>query len=154
MTPQTSQPGAPSPTRTGSTIPNHPELTFHITVDDKPIGQFAECTGLAVEYDVTEYVEGGNNEFVHKLRGGVRYPNVTLKRGVTFEDALIKWFYETKAPDQRPTLTIKLLDSMSKPVRVFALSGALPVRWTGPTATSSSNNAATESLEIAHRGFV
>jgi phage tail-like protein len=130
------------------------ELTFKIEVQGKPIGRFAECTGLAVEYDVTEYAEGGNNEFVHKLRGRVRYPNVTLRRGLTDEDALLRWFYATASPGQRPTVTISVLDPMGKPVRHFALSAAQPVRWTGPSTVSESNRAASESLEVAHAGFV
>jgi phage tail-like protein len=129
------------------------ELVFRISVQDRDIGRFAECTGLAVEYDVTEYAEGGNNEFVHKLRGRLRYPNVTLKRGVTYEDELLRWFFTLQAPAANPALTITILDQETHPMRVFTLAGAQPVRWTGPTATAESNQAATESLEIAHRGF-
>jgi phage tail-like protein len=118
------------------------------------IGRFAECTGLAVSYDVMTYAEGGNNEFVHQLRGRVTYPNVTLKRGVTYEDGLLRWFYETHQPSQRPTLTIALLNQNGVTLRHFALAGALPVRWTGPNINAGSGSAATESLEIAHQGFV
>jgi phage tail-like protein len=129
------------------------ELLFKVSIQNRAIGRFAECTGLSVEYDVTDYAEGGNNEFVHKLRGRVRYPNVTLKRGVTYEDELLRWFFAVEAPTARPTLTITLLDQKASPIRVFSLAGAQPVKWTGPNATAQSNNPATESLEIAHRGF-
>jgi phage tail-like protein len=141
-------------TAAGSIKPALGELTFKIVVQGRTIGRFAECTGLSVEYDVTEYAEGGNNEFVHKLRGGVRYPNVTLRRGITDEDELLRWFYATENPAQRPTVTITLLDPLSAPVRHFALSAAQPIRWTGPSTTSESGKAASESLEIAHTGFV
>ena len=155
MTPQTAPPGAaPATTKTAADIETAGELGFLISVDDVDIGKFAECSGLGVEYDVTEYAEGGNNEFVHKLRGGVKYPNVTLRRGVTYEDDLLDWFYEVKVPDRRPTLIIKMLDRDGDVLREFALAGALPVRWTGPTITAESSKAATESLEIAHQGFV
>jgi phage tail-like protein len=130
------------------------ELNFSVKVQGRTVGRFAECSGLSVEYDVTDYVEGGNNVFVHKLRGGVRYPNVTLRRGVTEEDELLRWFYETGDPGERPTVTVFVLDPLGKSVRHFALSAAVPVRWTGPSVTSESSKAATESLEIAHEGFV
>jgi phage tail-like protein len=149
----TAAPGAGARNRTAAEVDPLGELIFKITVEDRAIGRFAECTGLAVEYDVTDYAEGGNNEFVHKLRGRVRYPNVTLKRGVTYEDELLRWFFTDAAPDARPTLTITIMDQAGAPVRIFALTAAQPVRWTGPSATAQSNNAATESLEIAHAGF-
>ena len=149
----TTPPSAGGGARTARPVDPLGELVYKISVQDRPIGRFAECTGLAVEYDVTDYAEGGNNEFVHKLRGRVRYPNVTLKRGITYEDELLKWFFAIEAPASRPTLTITLLDQASKPIRVFALTGAQPVRWTGPNATAGSNQTATEALEIAHRGF-
>jgi phage tail-like protein len=130
------------------------ELSFLIDVEGRALGRFAECTGLAVEYDVVDYNEGGNNEYVHRLRGRVRYPNVTLKRGVTSEDALLDWFFAVENDAQRPTVFVRLLDPLGKPVREFALAAALPVRWTGPTVNSGSSSAATESLEIAHLGFI
>jgi phage tail-like protein len=73
---------------------------------------------------------------------------------VTYEDALLKWFYAVEKPSQRPTLTIQLVDQLGTTIRHFALRAALPVRWTGPTAGGNGTAAATESLEIAHQGFV
>jgi phage tail-like protein len=139
---------------TGKIVDPLADLSFKIEIPGRSIGRFAECSGLSVEYDVTEYAEGGNNDFVHQLRGRVRYPNVTLKRGVTYEDALLKWFYAIEKPSERPTVTITLLNPLGATIRHFALRAALPVRWTGPAASSGTGGAATESLEIAHQGFV
>lgn len=153
-TPLTSDSQGTTP-RTGNIVDPLGELGFKVEIPGRTIGRFAECTGLAVEYDVMQYAEGGNNDFVHQLRGRVRYPNVTLRRGVTYEDALLKWFYAVEKPSQRPNLTIVLLDQKGNSVRHFALKAALPVRWTGPSATvHGGTEAATESLEIAHQGFV
>jgi phage tail-like protein len=153
-----------SPTTTngtpaGGTGPGAPvdplgELSFLIGIQGREIGRFAQCTGLGVEYDVLEYAEGGNNEYVHQLRGRVRYPNVVLGRGITHEDELLRWLFATEAPSQRPTVTITMNDPKGKPIRHFALAAALPVRWTGPTAQKGSAGAATETLEISHAGFV
>ena len=154
ITPQTTDTGA-RPPRTGHVVDPLGELGFKVEIPGRPIGRFAECAGLAVEYDVMEYAEGGNNDYLHHLRGRVRYPNVVLRRGVTFEDALLKWFYEVSTPSQRPNLTITLLNTKGDTIRHFALKSALPVRWTGPTATMKGTaETATESREIAHEGFV
>jgi phage tail-like protein len=154
ITPQTTDTGARAP-RTGHVVDPLGELAFKVDIPGRAIGRFAECTGLAVEYDVMEYAEGGNNDYVHHLRGRVRYPNVVLRRGVTFEDALLRWFYAVEKPSQRPNLTITLLSPKGDTIRHFALKAALPVKWTGPIATmKGAPEAATESLEIAHQGFV
>ena len=63
------------------------------------------------------------------------------------------WLFPAETPRPRPTVTITINDPTGKPVRHFALSEALPVRWTGPSAEMTSA-AATESLEISHAGFV
>ena len=142
---------APAPGRGVDTLG---DLSFTVKIPGREIGQFAECSGLAVEYDMLEYVEGGNNLYTHRLRGGAKYPNVTLRRGVTFEDGLMQWFYATEQPASRPTVTITMLDAFGKAVRYWALGQAQPVKWTGPDGKAGGNAAATESLEISHIGFV
>jgi phage tail-like protein len=145
-----------TPAGAGPGVPVDPlgELSFLIEIQGREIGRFAQCTGLGVEFDVLEYAEGGNNEYVHQLRGRVRYPNVVLGRGVTHEDELLRWLFTAEAPTKRPTVTITMQDASGKPVRHFALAAALPVRWTGPSAAMGSMSAATESLEISHAGLV
>jgi phage tail-like protein len=131
------------------------ELRFQVLIDKAVIGAFAECSGLSVEYDVLEYQEGGEQRFVHKLRGGLKYPNLVLKRGVTYEDALVKWFFDRSDREKgRGTVTLKLLGDDGKQVRSWSFASAFPVKWSGPSFSAKSTNVATETLEIAHQGFV
>jgi len=127
-------------TPTGSTAETLPDLTFLVEISGVTIGQFSECTGLSVEYEVMEYAEGGNNDFIHRLRGRARYPTISLRRGVTSQDALLKWFFDGPQADQ---LTIKLLDE-----------APFPIKWSGPDMAAGSNGTAMESLEIGHNGMV
>ena len=153
MSPSTTS--GPSPSAApGVSIDTLGDLTFLVEIPGRQIGQFSECSGLGVEYDVVEYVEGGNNIYTHRLRGHAKYPNVTLRRGVTFEEGLMRWFYATEQPSQRPTVTIRLLDAKGATVRYWALGQAQPVKWTGPDGKAGGNGAASESLEISHIGFV
>jgi len=117
------------------------------------IGRFAECGGLSVEYDILPYEEGGQNAFVHKLRGRAKHPNLTLKRGVTNENALMAWFFACKDRAKRKDITLTMLGPDGQPVRQWGFAGAYPSKWTGPTFNAGSNNVATESLEIVHQGF-
>ena len=79
-----------------------------------------------------DYEEGGENGFVHKLRGRLKYPNLMLKRGVTHEEALLKWLFEPEGRESG-TVTVALLGPDAKPVRRWAFAGAFPVKWQGPT---------------------
>jgi phage tail-like protein len=154
VTPPATTTGGATGAAPGTAVDTLVDLVFLVEIQGRRIGQFAECSGLAVEYDMTEYVEGGNNLFTHRFRGHAKYPNVTLRRGVTFEDELLRWFYTWEQRDARPTVTITLLDHTGKRVRYWALDAAQPVKWTGPDGKAGGNGAATESLEIGHEGFL
>jgi phage tail-like protein len=123
---------------------------------DTYLGTFLEISGMSVEYEVHEYPEGGLNSFVHKLRGRMKQGNLTLKSGVTNQQALLQWVLGT---DTSPLgsagqdLRIVFVTADGKPLRSFGFAQALPVRWTGPNASVGANQAATESLEIVHQGI-
>lgn len=141
-------------TSPGSTLPDPVgELRFKIELEGITIGHFAECSGLTVEYELFPYQEGGENRFTHQLRGRMKYPNLVLKRGVTHEDALLKWFFEATERNKRGFVKLTLLGEDVKPVREWSFAGAFPVKWQGPTLNAKSNSVATETLEIAHQGF-
>lgn len=143
--------GQSTPTATGSIPDPLPDLTFLVEISGVTIGQFCECTGLSVEYDVMEYEEGGNNDFVHRLRGRARYPTISLRRGVTSQDALLNWFFDSPQAD---SLTITLMDETASPIRTFGFASPFPIRWSGPDVSAGSNGTAMESLEIGHNGMV
>ena len=133
------------------------ELRFQVLIGGVIVGQFAECSGLSLEYDMFEYQEGGQLGFVHKFRGALKYPNLVLKRGVTYEDALLKWFLdrtsESAAREQRGDVTLNLLGDDGKQVRSWSFYAAFPVKWSGPSFNAKSTNVAMETLEIAHMGL-
>ena len=120
--------------------------------DIDEIGVFMHCSGLEVEFDIYEYQEGGNNDFVHRLPGTMRYPNLVLSRGLTNEVALLKWFWATltKAECKEVTLTLSYGQA---PPRSWTFGDAFPVRWTGPQMDSNAADVPTETLEIAHSGL-
>jgi phage tail-like protein len=138
----------------GSSMPDPvAELRFKVDVQGISIGRFSECTGIAVEVEMKDYNEGGSNEFVHKLPTRIKYPNIVLKRGVTHEDALLKWFWDSRNAVQRKEMTITLLGPGASTVRTWAFMNAYPVKWTGPNLKAGSNAIATETLEVVHNGL-
>ena len=140
-----------------ATLPNRPdpvgELRFKVELPGVNLGRFRECSGLAAEIEVKDYNEGGVNDRVHKLPTRMKYPNLVLKRGVTYEDALLKWLYKTQAEAQRIAITVSLMGPDGQPVRSWSFADAFPIKWTGPTLNAGSNQVATETLEIVHAGL-
>jgi phage tail-like protein len=129
------------------------ELRFLVDLGKGKIGRFRECTGLAAEIEVKDYNEGGVNDRVHKLPTRMKYPNLVLKRGVTYEDALLKWLWKTQHETQRIAITVSLVGPDGHPVRSWSFADAFPIKWTGPNFNAASNQVATETLEIVHGGL-
>lgn len=134
--------------------------TFLVEVDGMNIGRFSEVSGLQVEVEVETYNEGGVNGFVHHLPGRMVWPNLVLKRGVTWDDNLLVWFHQTTG-DQfanegkvvRTSAAVTMISSTGKRLRSWDLVDAVPVRWTGPTFAASAEEQPVEELEVAHHGF-
>jgi phage tail-like protein len=132
----------------------NPTCYFLLRVPDiDTIGHFTQCSGLEMEFEVLEYAEGGNNEQVYRLPGHVRYPNLVLTRGLTDQDALHKWLWDTQTEPKLKEITVQYMDSTKKVLRTWTFADAFPVRWHGPTFAASSSDLATEVLEIAHAGM-
>jgi phage tail-like protein len=132
------------------------ELRFQVDIADINIGYFSECSGIAAEYEILEYQPGGAPSPV-KLRGAIKFPNLVLKRGVTDEDALLKWFHQVQS-GKRSDLTLTLLspaggEAGRRPVQHWIFQEAFPIKWQGPTLNAASNSVATETLEVGHAGI-
>lgn len=120
------------------------------------VGIFRSLSGLEVSYEVLEYAEGGNNDFVHHLPGRVRYPNLTLSWGMTVDPLLQKWFFQTHVQADLQEIVVTLhdrRDDLTNGSRRFVFADAFPVRWSGPAPVSDSPDSWSETLEIAHSGL-
>jgi phage tail-like protein len=126
---------------------------FKVSVPGLTIGTFRECSGLSMEFDVFEWAEGGNNEFVHHLPGRMRYPYLTLSSGMTDDLAMQTWFWKTREQAELKEVTIELQTQDGKTKRAWTFADAFPVRWTGPGIAADATAMSIESLEIAHSGL-
>jgi phage tail-like protein len=119
---------------------------------DIQVGYFTQVQGLSAQVDVLEYPEGGRNDYVHKLPTRIKHTNLTLKRGLTTEGALLAWFQKTVVQAQPAEMSLTFYDPAGAKVRAWSFAGAYPVKWTGPDANAAGNDVMTETLEIAHQG--
>lgn len=136
---------------------SYPLPVFHFEVDWGGVRLgFTEVTGLTQETQVIEYRDGANRQYnVTKMPGMPKFGNITMKRGVVKGDADFKTWYETIALNtaERRTLTIKLLDEQHNPAVTWRVQNAFPVKLEGPGLKSTGNEAAIETLEVAHEGL-
>ena len=59
-------------------------LRFQVHVEDiGDLGDWQKCEGLAVEYDIFEYKEGGENGYVHRFPGRAKHQNIKLTRPIS-----------------------------------------------------------------------
>ena len=117
-------------------------------------GYFASVTGFSSQMDVLEYPEGGQNTFVHRLPTRVKQGNITLKRGVISDTALLDWYQKTVVQAQSASLQVTLLHNETmKPIRMWNFVDAFPVKWTGGDLSAASTEFLTETLEVAHSGM-
>src|SRR5918999_210895 len=129
--------------------------TFEVSIPDvSAVGVFRDCQGLEMSFEVYTYREGGNNDIVHQFPSRASYPNLVLSRGVTDEDALLRWLWQTRTKAERKEVIITLHDWSQKTKRSWSFADAFPVRWTGPVLSAAATDLATESLEIAHSGLL
>ena len=117
-------------------------------------GGFSECSGLDSSREMEEYKEGGLNDRVRKFPTRTAWSNIVLKRGVSLNDDLWKWHYDyISGKGKRRDGIIVLDDERHRAVKVWHFSRGIPVKWTGPPFSAKANEAAIESLEIAHEGL-
>lgn len=131
-------------------------LRFTVTIDGhSSLGNWTKCEGLTVEYDVHEYSEGGLNGFVHRLPGRAKYQNIKLTRPIDASSAAVAgWVASVQAMGNRVTAQIAVVDPEGTPITFWNLMDVFPVRWTGPNLDVDTAQVATESLELAHNGFL
>ena len=97
---------------------DRPYAQFNFLVDlgtgvtEGPQAGFRECSQIGMSVDVIEYRNGNEKENgVRKLSGLVRYPDVTLKRGIIGSLDLYLWLDQIRNGDEAAyrTVTVRLL---------------------------------------------
>jgi phage tail-like protein len=136
---------------------DNPYLNFNFVVDlgaGDELG-FSEVEAPTGEIEVIEYREGADRvNTARKLPGLAKYPNVTLKRGITGRTDLFEWWKSVRDGQvMRRNVTITLLDEQRQPVFRWLLRNAWPVKLEGPALKATGNEVAIETLELAHEGL-
>jgi phage tail-like protein len=130
-------------------------FNFIVEIDGAQIAAFQEVSGLDGENQVTEYREGADAmNTVRKLPGIEKYPNLTLKRGLTGSTVLWDWRKQvrdgsTSFPPTR-NVSISLQDEQHRPVYKWKLTNAWCCKLSGPALNGKGNEIAIETMELAY----
>lgn len=129
-------------------------VTLGGIAEEGPRAAFSEVTGLAAEIEVIEYRSGSEDARVRKLPGLKKFPNLTLKRGVTGDTTFWDWLRAgLNGQVQRVDGVVTLLDETRSPVMRWRFHRGWPCRYEGPSLRAGANDVAIETLEIAHEGL-
>jgi phage tail-like protein len=130
-------------------------IRFEVRIDGVDIGAFTGCEGLGAEYEIFEYQEGGQNAYVHRLPGRLKYSTVRLTRPIDESSGrLAAWFSSFRDSVQRHTASITAFDPQHNQIAQWTLADLYPARWIGPGFSTDGNAVVKETLELAHNGFL
>jgi phage tail-like protein len=130
-------------------------FNYTVEVDNEQIAAFQEVSGLDSENQPIEYREGADPmNTMRKLPGMEKYPNLTLKRGITGSLKLWEWRKEvrdggTTYPPTR-NVTVQLLNEKHEPVMKWKLINAWCCKLSGPSLNAKNNEIAIETMEMAY----
>ena len=68
--------------------------------------------------------------------------------------AVAAWLSQVKPGMRTTTMRVSVLDEGGAEIAAWSYGSVYPVRWTGPTLDVAQSSAATETLELAHGGFL
>ena len=126
-------------------------FNFRVEIDGIANAGFAEVEIGDATIEVVEYREGSDRgSQVRKLPGRVRYGNVVLRRGVSQDLDLYRWFAAIRDGDlQRRNVAIVLQDASFADVRRWHVHDAWVTRYAGPTLEARGNDVVIEEVELA-----
>lgn len=137
-----------------------PLVGFHYAVEIQGMvsGYFTECSGLGSEHEVIEHkvVDDHANEVVMKIPGRLKWENITLKRGITNNMDIWDWRKQVEDGDveaARSNGSIVMFDQNLTEMARWNFENGWPVKVSGPSVKSDSNEIGIEELAIAHEGL-
>lgn len=121
-------------------------------------GRFSEVDGLEMSNEVKTIKEGGNNLSQIHLVGPVTYGQLTLKRGMTSNFDLWKWFKAAAGGEATGRGTtaqgaLVMSDASNTPRVRFEFADCLPIKIKAPSFNAKDGAVAIEEMQIAYKSF-
>lgn len=142
----------------------HPFTAFNFLVEiavgdsAQPLchAAFSECDGLELTMEPRTIREGGRNSGPVHLSGPVAYGQLTLKRGMTANVDLWRWFERVGAEGGgglRATAEVVMLGASREEQLRFRLGGCLPVKLRAPALSAADGMLAVEEMQVIYESL-
>ena len=139
----------------------YPPVSFHFKVEVlglSPVShdvRFTEVSGLSVDLETEEVVEGGENRFVQKYPTRAKYPELVLKRGLLVDSELLGWIRSCieNLVIQPKNVDIKLLNDEHQPLFTWHLVNAYPTKWSVGDLNAVNNAVSIETMQLFYQYF-
>jgi len=125
-------------------------------------GSFSECTGLEGTMEQKVIKVGGRNYGAVQRPGQVTFATVILKRGISPDAELAKWFYKIASGHyaERANVQITLRGppeakggTTPRNVLTYSLRNALPVKFKAADFNARATDVGIEELHLVHEGL-
>lgn len=115
-------------------------------------GAFSDCDGLEISMAPKTIREGGNNGQAIHLVGPVSYGQLTLKRGMSEDFGLWRWFEDTQLDHGLRALgAVEILAPNGRDTQArFQLTGCLPVKLKAPALSAKDGAIAIEEMQVLY----
>ena len=137
-----------------------PLAVFHygVEVQGEVTGYFTECSGIGSENELIEHkvVDDKGRESIHKIPGRLKWQDITLKRGITNNMDIWDWrelIVNGEVEDARRNGSVIMYNQKLEEVARWNFENAWPLKVSGPSMKSDSNEFGIEELVITHEGL-
>ena len=142
--------------------PFYPPVGFHFRVEFQGVpgvkdqdAFFQEVTGLSRELETETLKVGGENRFTLKFPTRGSYPNLSLKRGLFTNSAILPWVTDAiEHFDITPvTVLVTLLNEKHEPLQTYQCINAWPQKWSITDLNAEESRIVVETMELVYQYF-
>lgn len=126
-------------------------FNFQVQISNTSVAGFRECSGLSFTTDPVEYREG-TDKALHprKLTGLRKFANISLKRGVTDNQELWKWYKNVlNGKTDRRNGSIVLRNEEHQSVMRWKFENAFITKYETSNFNATGNDVTIETIELA-----
>lgn len=129
-------------------------VSFDISNEPVDIA-FQDVSGIGMELQTEDVVEGGENMFTQKLPTRASYTPLVLKRGLAVKSSLTDWVRDAveNLSIDPVTVIVALLNENKEPLIAYRFINAYPLKWSVSNFNAETSSVVIETLELYYQYF-